>query len=135
AMRLFALCKQQIAHGKRQTANSAQQKTNSKKMTKTTGNNTVEKAKIAIIGLGYVGLPLAVEFAKKYPVVGFDINESRINELKQGHDRTLEIADNLLKSVLSDAADARGLTFSNSTESIRSCNYYIVTVPTPVDKY
>ncbi len=104
-------------------------------MTKTTGNGTVEDAKIAIIGLGYVGLPLAVEFAKKYPVVGFDINESRISELKQGHDRTLEIADDLLKSVLSETPDSLGLTFSTSIESIRSCNYYIVTVPTPVDKY
>lgn len=96
-------------------------------------------ARIAIIGLGYVGLPLAVEFAKKYPVVGFDINRGRITELGSGHDRTLEVSDELLQSVLvSDETTGKqepGLRFSADRESIAGCNYYIVTVPTPVDKY
>jgi UDP-N-acetyl-D-galactosamine dehydrogenase len=92
--------------------------------------------KIAVIGLGYVGLPLAVEFAKKYPVIGFDINAERIQELSKGHDRTLEVADEDLKAVLSlEGSDAVGLEFSNDIASLEACNYYIVTVPTPVDKY
>ncbi len=91
---------------------------------------------IAIIGLGYVGLPLAVEFAKKYPVTGFDINESRVAELKKGHDRTLEVSDEALKAVLTEEeAGTRGLLFSSDLESIGGANYYIITVPTPVDKY
>lgn len=97
-----------------------------------------EEARIAIIGLGYVGLPLAVEFAKKYPVIGFDINEGRITELSRGHDRTLEVSDELLQSVLVDEqveSSFPGLRFSARSESITHCNYYIVTVPTPVDKY
>lgn len=94
----------------------------------------VEDAKIAVIGLGYVGLPLAVEFAKRYPVMGFDVNESRVLELRQGHDRTLEVDNALLQSVISCDRQI-GLTFSNTTDSIKDCNYYIITVPTPVDKY
>lgn len=97
-----------------------------------------EEACIAIIGLGYVGLPLAVEFAKKYPVIGFDINEDRITELSRGHDRTLEVSDELLQSVLVDEqaeSSSPGLRFSARSESITHCNHYIVTVPTPVDKY
>jgi len=94
----------------------------------------VEKTQIAIIGLGYVGLPLAVEFAKKYPTVGFDINENRVNELKQGHDRTLEVSDDLLHTVMSEGNNI-GLTFDSTLEGIKNCNFYIVTVPTPVDKY
>jgi len=92
--------------------------------------------KIAIIGLGYVGLPLAVEFAKKYKVVGFDINLSRITELNNGHDRTLEVNDELLQMV-NNKDDSRniGLHCSNSLENIKDCNVYIVTVPTPVDKH
>lgn len=97
--------------------------------------NTVEHARIAVIGLGYVGLPLAVEFAKQYPVVGFDINQERVAELRKGRDRTLEVADADLQAVLTDVHDQRGLSFGYDTDSIEHCNFYIVTVPTPVDKY
>jgi UDP-N-acetyl-D-galactosamine dehydrogenase len=92
--------------------------------------------KIAVIGLGYVGLPLARLFATKYSVVGFDINQKRVNELNDGIDSTLEIDAPLLQSVLlKDASsDATGLLCSTNIEHIRDCNYYIVTVPTPVDK-
>lgn len=91
--------------------------------------------KVAIIGLGYVGLPLARLFATKYPVIGFDINESRIKELQSGKDSTLEIADNVLLEVLqSNSQMQTGLYCTNEIEHIRDCNYYIVTVPTPVDK-
>lgn len=96
---------------------------------------STENVHIAVIGLGYVGLPLAVEFAKKYPVTGFDINEARVTELKNGHDRTLEVSDAQLESVLISEPGIKGLYFSHQTESIAGCNYYIVTVPTPVDKY
>lgn len=92
-----------------------------------------ENYKIAVIGLGYVGLPLAVEFAKKYNVVGFDINNSRVNEINTGHDSTLEISDSSLKAVL-DSNDKFGLKISSKIEDIASCNVFIVTVPTPVDK-
>lgn len=91
--------------------------------------------KIAIIGLGYVGLPLARLFATKYSVVGFDINQSRINELNSGKDSTCEIEDDLLKSVLVKESTAdKGLYCSTDPKDISDCNYYIVTVPTPVDK-
>lgn len=90
--------------------------------------------KIAVIGLGYVGLPLAVEFAKKFDVVGFDINEGRIAELRQGIDRTLEIEEDKLKAVLGKK-DNVGLTFANELEQIKDRNIFIVTVPTPIDKY
>jgi UDP-N-acetyl-D-galactosamine dehydrogenase len=91
--------------------------------------------KIAIIGLGYVGLPLARLFATKYPVVGFDINVKRIEELNSGLDTTLEIDEETLKKVLSTSNDAAvGLFCSSNIEDIKNCNYYIVTVPTPVDK-
>ena len=90
---------------------------------------------IAVIGLGYVGLPLAVEFAKKYPVVGFDINAIRIKELRGGHDHTLEIEDNELKKVLNNKPGTTGLFCTDKISDISSCNYYIVTVPTPTDKY
>ncbi|OYU81537.1 MAG: UDP-N-acetyl-D-galactosamine dehydrogenase [Flavobacterium sp. BFFFF1] len=92
--------------------------------------------KIAVIGLGYVGLPLARLFATKYPVVGFDINQTRINELNSGIDSTLEIEKSLLESVLlknSSAGDI-GLLCSSNLEDIKDCNYFVVTVPTPVDK-
>lgn len=92
-----------------------------------------DNKKIAVIGLGYVGLPLAVEFAKKYPVVGFDINQKRVDELKGGHDSTLEVADDNLKSVLNSEATT-GLNLTTSTETLADCNYFIVTVPTPTDK-
>lgn len=84
--------------------------------------------KIGIIGLGYVGLPLAVEFGKILDVVGFDINEERIKELKSGYDRTLEVE----KSELSASAKLR---FSSDPKDLRSVNYFIITVPTPVDEY
>lgn len=91
--------------------------------------------KIAIIGLGYVGLPLARLFATKYPVTGFDINQKRIGELQSGSDSTLEISDNDLKAVLKmTASTANGLFCSHNLDDIKDCNYYIVTVPTPVDK-
>lgn len=89
--------------------------------------------KIAIIGLGYVGLPLAVAFAEKYKVLGFDINEPRIAELNNGHDHTLEVEDDLLKSVLSDREGTQGLYNTSKTEDLKGCNVYIVTVPTPID--
>jgi UDP-N-acetyl-D-glucosamine/UDP-N-acetyl-D-galactosamine dehydrogenase len=94
------------------------------------------KIKIAVIGLGYVGLPLARLFATQYPVVGFDINKSRVAELQSGVDSTLEIDDAVLQSVLVTDFDAseKGLLCSNELTSIQDCNYYIVTVPTPVDK-
>ncbi|HEX3079487.1 MAG TPA: nucleotide sugar dehydrogenase [Puia sp.] len=91
--------------------------------------------RIAVIGLGYVGLPLAVEFAKKYPVVGLDINKSRVNELMNGRDQTLEIAEADLKKVLTDTPGSKGLYCSDAIADIVSCNYYIVTVPTPTDKH
>jgi len=87
----------------------------------------LKNAKIAIIGLGYVGLPLAVEFGKIYSTVGFDINEARINELKKGFDRTNEVETELL-------AEANKLKFTSNIEELKSSNIYIVTVPTPIDK-
>tara|TARA_B110000090_G_scaffold193555_1_gene227942 strand:- start:2726 stop:4009 length:1284 start_codon:yes stop_codon:yes gene_type:complete len=93
------------------------------------------KDKIAIIGLGYVGLPLARLFATKYSVVGFDINSIRISELMSGVDATLEVDSETLKAVLvSDVSDANGLYCTNQLEKIKDCNYFIITVPTPVDK-
>ncbi|MEN2489786.1 nucleotide sugar dehydrogenase [Flavobacterium sp. B11] len=93
-----------------------------------------ENVKIAVIGLGYVGLPLARLFATKYEVVGFDINESRVNSLKKGIDSTLEVEDDILQEVLVDKLNEKGLYCTTSIDDIASCNYYIVTVPTPVDK-
>ena len=92
--------------------------------------------KIAVIGLGYVGLPLARLFATKYPVVGFDINQTRINGLLSGIDITLEVSDEVLQKVLvSDfKSNQNGLLCSSNLNDIADCNYYIVTVPTPVDK-
>jgi UDP-N-acetyl-D-galactosamine dehydrogenase len=95
----------------------------------------MKKDKIAIIGLGYVGLPLARLFATKYPVVGFDINSERISELMSGLDTTLEVDNKTLKSVLvDDVSESNGLYCTNQLEKIKDCNYYIITVPTPVDK-
>ncbi len=92
------------------------------------------KIKIAIIGLGYVGLPLARLFATKYSVVGFDINKKRISELNSGFDNTLEISGDLLKSVLkTESNDENGLFCTNNINDIQYCNHYIITVPTPVD--
>ncbi|NRS90182.1 UDP-N-acetyl-D-galactosamine dehydrogenase [Flavobacterium sp. 7E] len=96
--------------------------------------------KIGIIGLGYVGLPLARLFATKYPVVGFDINQTRINELKSAIDTTFELEENVLKAVLLDhnpnsaAVSKNGLYCTSDLTAIADCTYYIVTVPTPVDK-
>ncbi len=91
--------------------------------------------KIAVIGLGYVGLPLARLFATKYSVVGFDINQKRVSELQEGKDATLEIEDDILKAVLKDNADSsKGLYCSSNIDDIKDCNYYVVTVPTPIDK-
>jgi len=93
------------------------------------------KSKIAVIGLGYVGLPLAVEFAKKYPVIGFDINKKRIQSLLGGTDHTLEISDEELRKVSSADKDRVGLFFTDTAADLSGCNYYIVTVPTPTDKH
>ncbi|MDR3059887.1 MAG: nucleotide sugar dehydrogenase, partial [Prevotella sp.] len=95
----------------------------------------MNKTKIAIIGLGYVGLPLARLFATKYPVVGFDINKKRVDELMSGNDHTLEVDKSTLQSVLKKQSDDNiGLVCSYNLDDIKDCNYYIVTVPTPVDK-
>ena len=102
--------------------------------------------KIAVIGLGYVGLPLARLFATKFPTVGFDINQKRINELNQGCDLTLEVSDEVLQSVLvtenpinqlndSTVQPTHGLFCSSNLDDIKEANIYIVTVPTPVDKH
>ena len=95
--------------------------------------------KIAVIGLGYVGLPLAVEFAKQYPTVGFDINGPRVDELMNGHDRTLEVEDEDLKKVIaldliSTEKNSKGLYCTTAIADIESSNFYVVTVPTPTDK-
>lgn len=98
----------------------------------------IQDSKIGIIGLGYVGLPLAVEFAKKFPVVGLDINQTRVSELMNGRDLTLEVEDELLTSVLvpsSPAARAKGLFCTTDSEAFEDCNIYIVTVPTPTDRH
>ena len=89
--------------------------------------------RIAIIGLGYVGLPLAVAFAEKYKVIGFDINQARVAQLQQGKDHTLEVADELLKKVLK-TDEEKGLELSCDTAVLENANIYIVTVPTPTDK-
>lgn len=98
----------------------------------------MEKIKVAVIGLGYVGLPLARLFATRYPVVGFDVKKDRIAELMSGHDGTLEVSDDVLASVLLPHVPAdteQGLYCTADTEDIKECNYYIVTVPTPIDKH
>ncbi|MCY9875947.1 Vi polysaccharide biosynthesis UDP-N-acetylglucosamine C-6 dehydrogenase TviB [Vibrio natriegens] len=88
----------------------------------------VSNANVGIIGLGYVGLPLAVEFGKKSPTIGFDINQSRIDELSAGRDSTLECSDNEL-------AEAKYLSYTSSLQELKQCNVYIVTVPTPIDEH
>ena len=97
-------------------------------------NRELMNTRIAIIGLGYVGLPLAVEFGKKYSTIGFDINQARIQELKSGHDATLEVENQILQDVLSDNEEEIGLLISNNPDHLLSCNFYIITVPTPTDK-
>ncbi|MDD3195133.1 MAG: nucleotide sugar dehydrogenase [Paludibacter sp.] len=88
----------------------------------------MDTIKIAVIGLGYVGLPLARLFSTRYATVGFDINKSRVSELMQGHDATLEVEDKLLKEAIS-----KGFVCTDQLDAIRDCNFYVVTVPTPVD--
>ncbi len=98
----------------------------------------IQDSKIAIIGLGYVGLPLAVEFAKKFPVIGFDIDQKRVSELANGKDHTLEVEDDLLTSVVvtsSPKIRQKGLFPTFESGDLKSCNIYIVTVPTPTDKH
>lgn len=89
---------------------------------------SLENTKVAIIGLGYVGLPLAVEFSKKFPVIGFDINAGRIEELRAGTDSTLEVSD-------TELAEAKALSFSCDKSVLSEANVYVVTVPTPIDKH
>jgi UDP-N-acetyl-D-galactosamine dehydrogenase len=88
----------------------------------------LQDIKLAVIGLGYVGLPLEVEFGKQRSVVGFDINQKRIDQLKVGHDFTLETETEELQA-------AKHLQFSTTLDDLRSCNVYIVTVPTPIDEH
>ena len=86
----------------------------------------IENQKIAVIGLGYVGLPLAVEFGKQRSVLGFDINEARISELRAGHDSTLEVTSESLR-------EASKLEYSSDSEKLAECGVFIITVPTPID--
>lgn len=103
---------------------------------KSTQSPIVEDAKIAVIGLGYVGLPLAIEFGKKYNVLGFDINTERVAELREGKDRTQEADLSGLKKAMELTMEGQvGLSFSSSIEDLRSYNTYIVTVPTPIDQF
>ncbi|MCC8035849.1 MAG: nucleotide sugar dehydrogenase [Rikenellaceae bacterium] len=97
----------------------------------------MENIKIAVIGLGYVGLPLARLFATKYPVVGFDINKKRVLEIGSGRDSTLELEEDILKSVLTKSSGftEAGLKVTCELDDIKDANFYIVTVPTPVDKH
>jgi UDP-N-acetyl-D-galactosamine dehydrogenase len=99
----------------------------------------LKNTKVAVIGLGYVGLPLAVEFAKKYPTVGLDINKHRVKELSEGKDHTLEVEDELLRSVLVDNPVAlhghNGLYCSDAVTDISECHVFIITVPTPTDEH
>ena len=90
----------------------------------------MEKIKIAVIGLGYVGLPLARLFSTKYPTIGYDMNKARVDELMTGHDATLEVSDELLQ----DAIKNHGFKCTANLEDIRQCNFYVVAVPTPVDR-
>ena len=89
----------------------------------------MEQIKIAVIGLGYVGLPLARLFSTKYKTVGFDMNQSRVDELMSGHDATLEVADDLLQEAIRN----NGFVCTTKLEDIKDCNFYVVAVPTPVD--
>src|SRR5690606_7304693 len=95
---------------------------------RTTTMHTPDDIKLAIIGLGYVGLPLAVEFSKHRPVVGFDINQARIDALRGGHDATLEVSDLELR-------EASQLRYSADLADLAACNTFIVTVPTPINEH
>ena len=90
--------------------------------------HAISQINLAIIGLGYVGLPLAVEFAKQREVLGFDINRARIDALRGGHDSTLEVADEEMR-------EAKGLRYSADPQDLAACNVFIVTVPTPIDEH
>ena len=90
----------------------------------------MQKIKICVIGLGYVGLPLARLFSTKYETIGFDMNQKRVDALMAGHDATLEVADDLLQ----DAINNHGFVCTTDLEKIRDCNFYVVAVPTPVDE-
>ena len=89
----------------------------------------MQDVKICVIGLGYVGLPLARLFSTRYKTIGFDMNQRRVDALMAGHDATLEVSDELLQSAI-----ANGFVCTSSIEDIRDCNFYVVAVPTPVDK-
>ena len=89
-------------------------------------DTNLKDIRITIIGLGYVGLPLAAEFSRYFPVVGYDINQNRIKELKSGYDRTHEIENSMLSNM-------KNLNFTFSKKDIKESNVYIITVPTPVD--
>ena len=89
-------------------------------------NNNLEK-KIAVVGLGYVGLPLALEFSKRFTVIGFDLNEERIAELQSGKDRTNEENDDLI--------NAKDILFTANPLDLKESNFYIITVPTPIDDF
>lgn len=91
--------------------------------------NSINNTRIAVIGLGYVGLPLARLFSTKYPTIGFDMNPHRVDTLMEGHDATLEVSDELLQSALNN-----GFRCTSNLEEIRNCNFYVVAVPTPVDE-
>jgi UDP-N-acetyl-D-galactosamine dehydrogenase len=97
----------------------------------------MENVKLAIIGLGYVGLPLAIEFGKKYDVLGFDINKERVDELSKGEDRTLEADLDALNTALKlkKSNNGIGLNFSYIVDDLKSCNIFVVTVPTPIDAF
>ena len=95
----------------------------------------MKKEKIAIIGLGYVGLPLARLFATKFPVIGYDINVKRVNEINDLIDTTLELSTEMLGAVvLKKTPTSKGLFCTAKKEKIKNCSYYIITVPTPIDK-
>ena len=89
---------------------------------------SIEESRIGIIGLGYVGLPLAVEFGKQFDTLGFDIDPVRINDLRGGVDRTME-------TTAKDLAEADRLTFTEDPKALRACNVFVVTVPTPIDRH
>ena len=89
---------------------------------------TLDQARIAVIGLGYVGLPLAVAFGRKFPTLGFDINATRVSELREHRDHTLEVSADELR-------DTPLLDFSDDPAALAGCNVFIVTVPTPIDDY
>src|SRR5690606_7687106 len=100
--------------------------------------SSLDQSKIAVIGLGYVGLPLAIEFAKKYDVLGFDINAARVEKLSQGMDRTQEANLEDLNAVIAEKAKPKtkkGLSFTYITEDLQAYNTFIVTLPTAIDQF